>query len=105
MIAEARALWATGSDSSSDDGEPEPNTEYATLRLKLESILGHVAGPTKGKKQQKKGPPKKGTGVVQEPEAAAKIRKRMEVVKAMYFFGEKESGQSIRLTFYPATIR
>ena len=91
--AKARALWATGSDSSSED-EDEPNTEYAQLRLKLDAILGHVAGPTKGKKQNKKGPPKKGTGVVQEPEAATKIRKRMEVVKAMYMFAEKDSGQS-----------
>lgn len=92
--AKPRALWANGSESSSDEDD-EPNTEYAQLRLKLDSILGHVAGPTKGKKQ-KKGPPKKGTGVVQEPEAATKIRKRMEVVKAMYMYSEKESDAEYR---------
>lgn len=94
IAAKPRALFANGSDSSDDD-EAEPNTEYATLRLKLETLLGHAGGPGKGKSggKQKKGP-KKGAVAVQEPEEAGKIRKRMEVVKAMYFFGEKESGES-----------
>ena len=96
IAAKPRALFANGSDSSDDD-EAEPNTEYATLRLKLETLLGHAGGPGKGKSggKQKKGP-KKGAVVVQEPEEAGKLRKRMEVVKAMYFFGEKESGESNR---------
>jgi len=95
IAAKPRALFAANGSDSSDDDEAEPNTEYATLRLKLETLLGHAGGLGKGKSggKQKKGP-KKGAVVVQEPEEAGKIRKRMEVVKAMYFFGEKESGES-----------
>lgn len=100
----AVAGGADEDDSSSSDSEPEePNTEFARLRLRLEQVLGLSSGGGKDGGKKKGGNGKKGmnklklslASAANEPEEAGRIRKRMEVVKGMYLYAEKEAGESL----------
>lgn len=101
-ITAPSSMFAAGADSDSSDGElEEPNTEFAKLRLRLEQVLGVPNGKDGGKKKGGAGG-KKGlnklklslASAANEPEEAGKIRKRMDVVKGMYMYAEKDSGKN-----------
>lgn len=87
-----RALFAPadGDESSSDEEEILPATEYAKLRIKLDAIIGTPAPKGKVKGAKKNAKPKPAMVTV-EPEEAKKIRKRMEVIKAMYLFQKDDA--------------
>lgn len=94
-----RALFAPaadGDDSSSEEEEIMPSTEYAKLRLKLDALIGAPApkGKVKGAKKNLKPKP---VMVTVEPEEAKRIRKRMDALKAMYLFNKDEAGASLPL--------
>lgn len=90
-----RALFASAADgdddSSSEEEEIMPSSEYAKLRLKLDAIIGTSAAKGKVRGAKKNSKPKPAM-VVPEPEEAKRIRKRMDVVKAMYLFQKDEAG-------------
>lgn len=87
-----------GDESAEEDGGELPSTEYARLRVKLDALVGvPLVGSSgkggKGGKGNKKGSKVKPVvGGKPEPMEAVAIRKRMEVVKALYLWNKDDAG-------------
>ncbi|CED84539.1 ATP-dependent RNA helicase A [Phaffia rhodozyma] len=83
-------------DTSEEDESVMPSLEYAKLRMKLDELIGVPVGTNlkngKPAKGNKKGQTKnKLVAGKNEPPEAVSVRKKMEVVKAMYLWNKDDA--------------